>query len=125
MHKLSILFIICLSLACAQAPTQELNTAQAAFEDLVNSKGMTPVVEIVQDSLKAAIKEIEAQNLKFALFRSYLRARTMLVKIPDQVEEARFSSRARNTETDVKMAKIMAINEIVDAAIAAIHEIEK
>jgi len=115
-------------LACAQAPTQELNTAQAAFEDLVNSKGMTPVVEVVQDSLKSAIREIEVQNLKFALFRSYLRARTMLVKIPDQVEEARFSSRAtrtRDTETDVKMAKIMAINKIVDAAIAAIYEIEK
>ncbi len=67
--------------ACAKPPQAELDQAQATLKAAVEAEAPTYASEAwdtAQKSMNAATAEIEAQNAKFALTRSYKKAQGLL-----------------------------------------------
>lgn len=66
---------------CAEPPQQEIDAAKAAIEAAKAAEADTYAAsehQAAQDSLSAAIAEIDAQSREFALFRSYDKASSLL-----------------------------------------------
>lgn len=77
------LFVGALSLtaACAQAPQEAIDAANQALEAARTAEAPDYAPEkwqTAQDALNSAMTEIQAQNEKFALFRSYSEASQLL-----------------------------------------------
>lgn len=78
---LVVIFAMTLIVGCAKVPQQELDAVKAALDaaKAVEADRYAPeLFNAVKDSLNAINAEIEKQNSKFALFRSYSKAKTML-----------------------------------------------
>jgi len=78
---LVVIFAMTLIVGCAKVPQQELDAAKAALDaaKAVEADRYAPeLYNAVKDSLNAINAEIEKQNSKFALFRSYSKAKNML-----------------------------------------------
>ncbi len=78
---LVVVFAMTLMMGCAKVPQQELDAAKAALDaaKAVEADRYAPeLYNAVKDSLNAINAEVEKQNSKFALFRSYSKAKTML-----------------------------------------------
>ena len=68
------LFIAALALGCAEVPQREIETAQNALDDATKaeaSRYAPAEFAVAQDSLRAAMAELDRQKSQFALVRSY------------------------------------------------------
>jgi hypothetical protein len=66
---------------CAEPPQQEIDAAKAAIEAAKAAEADTYAAsehQAAQDSLSAAMAEIDAQSREFAIFRSYDKASSLL-----------------------------------------------
>lgn len=78
-----VMFAMALMLGCAKVPQQELDAVKAALDAAKAAEAdryAVPEFNAAKDSLNAATAEIEKQNSKFALFRSYSRVKDLLTK---------------------------------------------
>ena len=110
-HKLSIglavLSLMLLLAGCAKEPTEQMNAAKAALDNVKAVEADRYVPEeysALQDSLNAALAMIEQQNSKFALTRNYDKAKKALddvVTMSDQTRQNAVTSKDE-TRTDVQ-----------------------
>lgn len=78
---IGLILLLALVSGCAKAPQQAVDAANAALEAAKSAEAnlyLADEFKAAQDSLNAAMAEIEAQNSKFALTRSYGKATKLL-----------------------------------------------
>jgi len=86
---------------CAKQPTEDISAAQKAIEDAkaAGSAKYTPEdAKKLDDSLTAAMNEIKAQDGKFALTRSYDKAKQMLAQAKADAEKVKTEIPAKKEE---------------------------
>ena len=77
----SLFFVLSLLASCAKAPQQDVDAAKAALDAAKNAEAeryASDQYTTAKDSLDAALAEVEKQNAKFAWFRKYDNAKSML-----------------------------------------------
>lgn len=77
----SVLFVLMLLASCAKAPLQDVDAAKAALQSAKDAEAERYVsgqYMDAKDSLDVALAEVEKQNAKFAWFRKYDDAKSML-----------------------------------------------
>lgn len=97
--------------SCAKAPEAELTSAKAAIEGVkaVEAERYVPAeFKALQDSLNVASLEIENQNAKFALFRSYKKATATLASVVTMAEEVKVSAETRKEEVKAEAQQALA-----------------
>lgn len=86
---------------CAQAPQQDIDSAKAVIEEARTAQADKYAPESFQqaeDALQSAMAEIEAQNGKFAMFRSYERATELLAQAKETGTKAKADGEAKRSE---------------------------
>lgn len=104
-----------LATGCAKPPQQEidgLNAALTGAEETEAPKYAPDAWSAAQNANNAVQAEVEAQNNKFALFRSYTRAKELIAEANQAAEAA---------QAEAATGKEAARNEAV-AALAAVQE---
>jgi hypothetical protein len=97
-YGLLVIFILA---GCAKQPTEDIRAAQKAVEDAkaAGSAKYTPEdAKRLDDSLTAALNEIKAQDSKFALTRSYDKAKQMLAQVKADAEKVKAEIPAKKEE---------------------------
>jgi len=97
-YGLLVMFILA---GCAKQPTEDINAAQKAVEDLKATgaeKYIPEDTKKVDDSLAAALNEIKAQDGKFALSRKYDKAKQMLAQVKADAEKVKVDIAAKKEE---------------------------
>jgi len=95
---LLVMFILA---GCAKQPTDEMNAAQKALEDLKAAGGEKYIPEEskkVADALAAAQEEIKTQDGKFFITRSYDKAKQMLAQVITDSEKVKGEVAAKKEE---------------------------
>jgi len=93
-----VMFILA---GCAKQPTEDINAAQKAVEDLKTTgaeKYIPEETKKVDDSLSAALNEIKAQDSKFALTRNYDKAKQMLAQAKADAEKVKTDIASKKEE---------------------------
>lgn len=110
---LLVLVVVVLAVGCAKPPQAELDAMKAALQAAEQAEAPKYAAadwDKAQQAVNAANAEVEAQNAKFALFRSYTRAKQL-------IDEA---TAAANAAKDAGVAgKQKAMNEAREAIDAA------
>jgi uncharacterized protein YhaN len=109
-----VLAVVGLS-ACAKAPQEAIDQVQAAIAAAEQAEAPTyapEAWETAQQALNQATAEIEAQNAKFALTRSYKQASEMLAKAQQSAADAQDQAIANKEQMRLE----------VEGAIASIEE---
>lgn len=111
----SAAFVLAFVFGCAEAPKQDIDAAQQAVQDFKASdeaRYAADQVRALQDSLDAAMAEVQQQDSKFALMRNYDRAQGMLQGILTMVngakEAAATNKQAAMAEADTLMKQLQA-----------------
>jgi hypothetical protein len=97
-YGLLVMFIL---VGCAKQPSEDINAAQKAVEDLKATgaeKYIPEDTKKVDDSLAAALNEIKAQDGKFALSRNYDKAKQMLAQAKADAEKVKVDIAAKKEE---------------------------
>ncbi|HEX9654003.1 MAG TPA: DUF4398 domain-containing protein [bacterium] len=84
-------FFMALVIGCAKAPQQEIDAAKAALDAAKTGEADRYAADefnAAQDSLDAAMAEIDQQNAKFALTRNYGKAAQLLKSATDAANAA-------------------------------------
>ncbi len=79
--SLGVILMLALVSGCAKAPQEAVDAAKAALETAKQAEAdryLADEFKAAQDSLNAALAEIETQNSKFALTRNYDKAAKLL-----------------------------------------------
>lgn len=98
-----VILMLVLVSGCAKAPQQELDAAKAALETARQAEAdvyLADEFKAAQDSLNAAITEIETQNSKFALTRNYNKAKNLLLAATNLAND--LNSRVAAKKEEVK-----------------------
>jgi hypothetical protein len=97
-YGLLVMFIL---VGCTKQPSEDINAAQKAVEDLKATgaeKYIPEDTKKVDDSLAAALNEIKAQDGKFALSRNYDKAKQMLAQVKADAEKVKVDIAAKKEE---------------------------
>ncbi|MEI9478156.1 MAG: hypothetical protein WCO26_16485 [Deltaproteobacteria bacterium] len=97
-YGLLVMFIL---VGCAKQPSEDMNAAQKAVEDLKATgaeKYIPGDTKKVDDGLAAAMNEIKAQDGKFALTRNYEKAKQMLAQVKADSEKVKADIAAKKEE---------------------------
>ena len=97
-YGLLVMFIL---VGCTKQPSEDINAAQKAVEDLKATgaeKYIPEDTKKVDDSLAAALNEIKAQDGKFALSRNYDKAKQMLAQVKAEAEKVKVDIAAKKEE---------------------------
>jgi hypothetical protein len=95
------LLVVFVLAGCAKQPTDDMNAAQKALEDLKAAGGEKYIPEEskkVADALAAAQEEIKTQDGKFFLTRSYDKAKQMLAQVITDSEKVKGDVAAKKEE---------------------------
>lgn len=88
---LAALFVVALTTGCAKPPQAEIDGAKAALaaaEGVASGKWAPEAWDKAQQAMNAVNAELEAQNQKFALFRSYTKAKELVAAANTAAAEA-------------------------------------
>jgi len=110
--------LLMLVIGCAKPPQQELDAAKAvltAAKDAEADRYMPAEFNAAQDSLNAAMTEIETQKSKFALTRNYGHAKQLLDAATKAATAAKDNVAAKKEEVKAEAEKLVAD---ADAAMA-------
>ncbi len=89
---LALAGLMVLAVGCAQPPQQEMDAAKAALAEAESAeadKYASAEWSTAQQAMNAAQAEVEAQNAKFALFRSYGTAKELIADATAKANQAR------------------------------------
>jgi chromosome segregation ATPase len=109
--------LLAMTAGCAKPPQAELDASKAALADAEKSEAAKYAAEAwdkAQQAQNAVNAEIEAQNNKFALFRSYTKAKELTATATQAANDAKAAAIAG------KEAAKAAAQAAIDAAKAAI-----
>lgn len=111
----STALVLAFVFGCAEAPKQDMDAAQQAVQEFKASddaRYAADQVRALQDSLDAAMAEVQQQDSKFALMRNYDRAKGMLQGLVGAVasakEAAAANKQAAMAEADTLMKQLQA-----------------
>jgi hypothetical protein len=108
---LVVVFAMALMLGCAKVPQQDLDAAKAALDAAKAAEADRYVPELynaAKDSLNAATAEIEKQNSKFALFRSFKHTKELLAKVTAGANDAVAQAAVKKEEVKKEAEGILA-----------------
>ncbi|GAB1419584.1 hypothetical protein MASR2M12_23490 [Bacteroidales bacterium] len=97
--------------SCAKAPEVEITNAKAAIEATKATEADRYVpaeFKALQDSLNVALLEVENQNAKFALFRSYKKAAATLNNVMTLSEQVKGNAATRKEEVKAEAQQSLA-----------------
>ena len=118
----ALLFTLALMAGCAKVPQEVVDSAKAAV-DAARTEGadryLPELFNAAQDSLNAAMAEIEAQNSKFALTRNYDRATALLNAALASANSAKEGVAAKKEEVKAEAEGLMT------AAQTAVEDVKK
>jgi len=118
----ALLFTLALIAGCAKAPQEVVDSAKAAVE-AARAEGadryLPELFNAAQDSLNAAMAEVEAQNSKFALTRNYDRATALLNAALTAANSAKDGVAAKKEEVKAEAQNLLT------SAQAAVEETKK
>ena len=86
-----LLVVAVLAVGCAKPPQQEIDGAKAALtaaEQAEAPKYAADAWDKAQQAMNAVNAELEAQNAKFALFRSYTKAKQLIAEAQNAANAA-------------------------------------
>ncbi len=112
----AVLGIVLVFTNCAKAPEEEINAARAALDTARQAEAETYVAEDyrnAEDALKSAMTEVEAQEGKFALLRSFDHATELLTKAEQEANDV-----AAKAETAKEEARESAEGLLANAQMA-------
>jgi hypothetical protein len=119
---LTIILAMSMMIGCAKAPQQDIDAAKAALEAAKAAEADRYVpaqYNAVKDSVDTALAEVERQNSKFVLFRSY-------GKVQKKLQEALAAANAAKDGATVEKEKVKAeAQELLTQAQAAGEETKK
>ncbi len=107
---LSVVLMVVLVSGCAKAPQQELDAAKAALEAARQAEAnvyLADEFKAAQDSLNAALTEIETQNSKFALTRNYNKAKNLLAAATNIANDLASKVEAKKEEVKAQAEQLM------------------
>lgn len=96
---------------CAEVPQQDIDAAKAAIETAKAAEAETYAAsdfQAAQDSLAAAMAEIETQNSEFAIFRSYDKAQTLLKATINTANMAHDNAVSNKAQVQAEVQDLMA-----------------
>jgi len=124
-----VLALAVLAVGCAKPPQQELDGAKAAMtsaEQAEAPKYAPDAWDKAQQAMNAVNAELEAQNAKFALFRSYTKTKQLIVDATNAANEAQTAAVAgKEKAMNEAQAAIDAVKGALDGAQAALSDLEK
>jgi hypothetical protein len=91
LKSLLLAALVLLVVGCAKAPEEPMNAARAALSEAEGAEAAayaSAELATARDALAAAQAEIEAQNGKFALFRTYTKAEELIAEASTRAQEA-------------------------------------
>ncbi len=97
--------------SCAKMPQETVDAAKAALEAARTAEANRYVADefnALQDTLNAAMAEIEAQNSKFALTRNYDKAKAMLESVVANSQTVVANAAAAKEETRLRVQESLA-----------------
>ncbi|MDZ7263468.1 MAG: septation ring formation regulator EzrA [candidate division KSB1 bacterium] len=106
---LFVILALVMVIGCAKAPQQEVDAAKAALDAAKAAEAdryLPAEFNAVQDSLNAALAEIEKQNSKFALTRNYNRAKALLASVVTLANQAKDQVDAKKEEVKAQATQL-------------------
>lgn len=106
---LFVVLALVMVIGCAKAPQQEVDAAKAALDAAKAAEAdryLPAEFNAVQDSLNAALAEIEKQNSKFALTRNYNRAKALLASVLTLANQAKDQVAAKKEEVKAQATQL-------------------
>ncbi|MCK6620048.1 MAG: DUF4398 domain-containing protein [Calditrichaceae bacterium] len=97
--------------SCAKMPQETVDAAKAALEAARAAEANRYVADefnALQDTLNAAMAEIEAQNSKFALTRNYDKAKAMLESVVANAQTVAANAATAKEETRLRVQESLA-----------------
>jgi hypothetical protein len=107
---------------CAKVPQETVDAAKAALDAAKAAEAdryLADQFNAAQDSLNAAMAEIETQNSKFALTRNYDRAKALLESVISAANAAKDGVAAKKEEVKAEAQSLLT------SAQAAVEEVKK
>lgn len=107
---LFVVLALVMVIGCAKAPQQEVDAAKAALDAAKAAEAdryLPAEFNAVQDSLNAALAEIEKQNSKFALTRNYNRAKALLASVVTLANQAKDQVAAKKEEVQAQATQLI------------------
>lgn len=124
----ALLAVSVIAAGCAKPPQEELDAAKALMnevEGMAAAKWAPEAWAKVQESMSAATAEIDAQNAKFALMRSYKKAGELLKTFTAAANDAKTAAAAGKEKwKGDAQAAVDAAKGAVTAAQTAMTELE-
>ncbi|HNS73894.1 MAG TPA: DUF4398 domain-containing protein [bacterium] len=108
---LVVVFAMAMMLGCAKVPQADLDAAKAALDAAKAAevdRYLPELFNAVKDSLNSATAEIEKQNSKFALFRSYKKVKELLAKVTADANDAVAQVAVKKEEVKTEVEGLMA-----------------
>jgi len=108
---LSVVLMTALFAGCAKEPTVELDAAKAALEAAKAAEAdryLAADFNAAQDSLNAAVTEIETQKSKFALTRSYDHAKKLIASAQTAADAAKEQVAAKKEQVRQEVVAALA-----------------
>ena len=123
------LMVVALTTGCAKPPQQEIDAAKAAVsaaEAAQAAKYAPEAWDKAQQAMNAVNAEVEAQAQKFALFRSYTKAKELVAAATTAAGEAQAAAVAgkEKAKNDAQVA-IDAAKAVVAEAVTALEDLGK
>ncbi len=108
---LGVILMLALVSGCAKAPQESVDTAKAAVDAAKQAEAdryLADEFKAAQDSLNAALAEIETQNSKFALTRNYNKAAALLESATTLANSAAANVEAKKDEVKKEAEQLQA-----------------
>lgn len=126
----ALLVIVAMAAAgCASPPEQELDAAKAALANAQQAEAQTYAPEAwdrAQQAMNTVNAELEAQNAKFALFRSYTNAKQLIADATNAANEAQQAGVvARERTRTESQALLEEIKEIAETAQGYLRDLRR
>ncbi len=125
MKLVGAVLVLAFVFGCAEAPKQDIEAAQAALQAAKAAEAdryAADQFKAVQDSLDAAMAEIQQQDSKFALMRNYDRAKAML---QSALTAANAAAQAAATNKEAARVEADTLKKQLEGSIAAAKELMK
>ena len=126
-----VVLLVCavLAVGCAKPPQQDIDAAKAALtgaEQAEAPKYAADAWDKAQQAMNAVNAELEAQNAKFALFRSYTKAKQLIAEAQNAANAAKDAGIAgKEKAKNEARAAIDAAKAAIDTATQAMADLDK
>ena len=120
------LTLLAIMVGCGKAPEAEMQNANAAMEAAKMAEAETYAGELfnaAQDTLNSAMAAKQEQDSKFALFRSYGKAKEGFVAAEQMFNNAATEAAAEKERVRVQVEQMMVeVKAVVDSAVMALQK---